>query len=124
MVEILPFLEQQKTYARIVTGTTVEEAPELLFRPPTTFRCPRRTVLDQTPEDAMSPAHYVLVPASGRDSYHVFDAPVALDTPWITGPEISYSSVIRSTGPHWDGFFYARGFQQGVGFMLDGRDLR
>lgn len=72
----------------------------------------------------MSPAHYVFVPVNRRDSFRVFDAPIALSTPWVNSPEMDYNSVTKSIGPHSKGFFYAQGFQQGVGFVLDGQDVR
>jgi hypothetical protein len=63
------------------------------------------------------PGHYVFVPASRRRSFLVFDAPIAVSVPWLSGPEMDYSAVIRAEGPHSQGFFYASGFQQGVRFM-------
>lgn len=124
IVEVLPFIEQQNMKATIMVGSPIADTPESLFRPPPIFRCPRRTVLDRTPEDAMSPGHYVFVPAGGRESFLLFDAPLAFNVPWINGPEMDYTAVTRSIGPHSNGFFYANGFQQGVGFMLDGQDIR
>lgn len=124
MVEILPFIEQQNLKTNVVAGDPIADATKALFRPPSTFRCPRQTVLEDTPEDAVSAAHYVFVPVSRRESYFVFDAPVAHSVPWLNGPEMDYDTVTRSIGPHSDGFFYAKGFQQGVGFMLNGKDVR
>lgn len=123
MVEILPFIEQQNLQQSVPLGLPTADAPETLFRPPSLFRCPRRTVVDNTSPNAIWPGHYVFVPASGRESFLLFDAPVALNVPWIEGPELPYNAVVRSKGPHSDGFFFARGFQQGIGFMLNGREL-
>jgi hypothetical protein len=67
------------------------------------------------------PGHYVFVPASGRKTFDVFDAPIAFSSPWLIGPEMPYDVVTRSIGPHSNGFFYASGFQQGVNFMVDGQ---
>lgn len=72
----------------------------------------------------MLPAHYVFVPASRRKSFLVFDAPITLSVPWINGPEMDYNSLTKLSGPHSNGFFYAAGFQHGVGFMLNGQDIR
>ncbi len=121
-VEILPFLEQKGMKENIVEGIPIADVPESLFRPPPIMRCPRRTALDRTPDDAMSPSHYVFVPA-GRKSYYLFDAPVETSIPWISGPEMSYPSVTRSIGPHSKGSFYASS-SQGGGFMLDGKDMK
>ena len=124
MVEILPFVEEQNLKQAIPIGLPVASAPEALFRPPSIFRCPRRTVLDDGSGNGMWPGHYVFVPASRRASFLLFDAPVDLAVPWVNSPEMRHDAVVRSTGPHSDGFFFARGFQQGVGFMLNGREIR
>lgn len=124
MVEILPFIEQQDLKQSIATGDPIADVPESLFRPPPIFRCPRRTTLDEVRESGVSPGHYVFVPTGSRESFFVFDAPVGLRVPWISGPEMRYRAVTASTGPHSNGFFYASGFQQRVGFMLDGQDVR
>ncbi len=123
VVEILPFVDQQNLKIDIETDTSIIDLPDSLRRPPPIFRCPRRTVLDHTPENAVSPGHYVFVPTSDRKSSHVFDAPVTFNVPWISGPEMDYPRVTGSIGPHANGFFYAKGFQQGVAFMLDGADI-
>ena len=123
IVDILPFIEQQNLKSTIVAGTPIADVPKSLFHPPQIFRCPRRTVLDATPEGVMMPGHYVFVPASGRESFLIFDTPLSTNVPWIVGPEMDYGSVTRSVGPHSKGFFYANGFQQGVGFMLDGQRI-
>ena len=124
MVEILPFMEQQNLKQAIPFGLPVANAPETLFRPPSIFRCPRRTSLDNTSRNAMWPGHYVFVSASRRESFLLFDAPVDLTVPWVNSPEMRYDAVVGSKGPHLDGFFFARGFQQGVGFMLNGQEIR
>jgi type II secretory pathway pseudopilin PulG len=124
MVEILPFIEQQNLKQAIPIGLPVTNAPETLFRPPSIYRCPRRTTLDGASMNSMWPGHYVLVPASGRESFLLFDAPVNLRVPWVSGSEMSYDIVVGSKGPHSDGFYFARGFQQGVGFIRNGHEVR
>ena len=124
MLEILPFIEQQNLEHAVPFGLPVANAPETLFRPPSVFRCPRRTVLDNPSPNTMWPGHYVFVSASGRESFLLFDAPVDLTVPWVNSPEMRYEAVVGSKGPHFDGFFFARGFQQGVGFMLNGQEIR
>lgn len=122
MVEILPFLEQQNMRNVLSPGIPITDVSKDFFRPPSIFICPRRTAIEQTTEDAISPAHYVFVPVSRRESFKLFDAPIDYSEPWISGPEMSYDSVTRSEGPHSKGFFYANGFQQGVRFFLNGED--
>jgi prepilin-type N-terminal cleavage/methylation domain-containing protein len=124
MLEILPFIEQQNLAQAVPFGLPVANAPETLFRPPAVFRCPRRTVLDNPSPNAMWPGHYVFVSAAGRESFLLFDAPVDLTVPWVNSPEMGYDAVVGSKGPHFDGFFFARGFQQGVGFLLNGQEIR
>jgi prepilin-type N-terminal cleavage/methylation domain-containing protein len=124
MVDVLPFIEQKNLKANIVLGSPIAKAPKSLFQPPHVFRCPRRTVLDPPQEDAMWSGHYVLVPISRRESFLVFDAPIELRVPWANSPEMEYESVTRSTGPHSRGFFFTKGFQQGIEFMLDGQEVR
>jgi prepilin-type N-terminal cleavage/methylation domain-containing protein len=124
MVEILPFIEQQNLKQSIQMGSPVTNAAETLFRPPAIYHCPRRTALDGSYENSMWPGHYVFVSARGRESFLLFDAPANLNVPWVSGPEMSYRTVVGSKGPHSDGFYFARGFQQGIGFMLNGQEVR
>jgi prepilin-type N-terminal cleavage/methylation domain-containing protein len=121
MVDILPFIEQQNLKKDIPIGLPVTSASETLFRPPSIYRCPRRTALDHASANSIWPGHYVFVSASGRESFLLFDAPVNLSVPWISGPEMAYDTLVGSKGPHSDGFFFANGFQQGVGFVLHGQ---
>ena len=123
-VQILPYIEQHNLELSIVIGQPIASIQSSLFQPPPIFRCPRRSILDTTPDDQLSPGHYVLVPTSGRKSYSVFDAPLDSNWPWISGPEIDYDALVRTVGPHSGGFFYAQGFQQGISFMLNGQDQR
>lgn len=123
IVGILPFIEQQNLKDAIEVGTPIADVPETLFVPPPVFRCPKRSVLDGESGGAMWPGHYVLMPDSDRGTFSVSDAPVDLSVPWIGGPEMGYQATIQSKGPHHDGFFVASGFQQGVDFMLNGRNL-
>lgn len=124
MVGILPFIEQQNLKRNIAVGLPVADAPAALYRPPSLFRCPRRTAIDGASPNAIWPGHYVLVTSSGRESFMLFDAPLDLDVPWISSPELSRDAFNRSNGPHFKGFFFASGFQQGVDFMLNGRRVR
>lgn len=118
MVEILPFIEQQNLKLEVILGAPIISASPKIFRPPAVFRCPRRTVFDDTPDNQIFPGHYVFVPLSGRRSFMLFDAPVGLNVPWLNGPEMAYETISKSKGPHSDGFFFTRGSQHGVSFML------
>ena len=118
MVEILPFVEQQNLRDTIAVGAPIADAPENIFRPPSVFLCPRRTVLQPIPANAISPGHYVFVHGS------VFDAPTTFSVPWINGPVMNYNTLLRSIGPHSNGFFQAQVFQQGVQFVEGGQEVR
>ncbi len=124
MVEVLPFIEAQNLKDAIPQGLRVAEVTELLFKPPSVFRCPRRTALDGDLPPSVWPAHFVFVPQSRRESFSLFDAPVDLKVPWVSGPELPYDQIIVRKGPHFDGFHFVQGFQQGVGLMLNGQQIR
>jgi type II secretory pathway pseudopilin PulG len=123
-IDVLPLLEQNNLRDRVTPGGPIASAPDDLLRQPRIFRCPGRSGSAVTAAGTMDDAHYVLVPHDRRRSYHLFDAPLELKAPWASGPEMAYDDVIRQTGPHHRGFFYASGYQNGVGFMLDGRGVR
>ena len=124
MVDILPFIEQQNLQSAISPGTDVALAPESILRPPLIFRCPRSAGLDQIPPDKMSPGHYALVTLNNRAHLAgIYDAPIDLKIDWATGPEMDYHAIPEKTGPHYGGFHFSRGAQQGVGFMLHGKDV-
>jgi type II secretory pathway pseudopilin PulG len=118
--EVLPNIDRTALYDSTQAGTEISAAPEVLLRPPAILRCPHREALNPEAVTAMQPAHYVLVPTAGRKSFLLFDAPISLDVPWASGPEMPYSDVVNSTGPHRGGFFFSQGFQQGVGYILNG----
>ena len=119
-VEILPFLEQRNRFEKLPVGRTLSSVPEAFRRRPAIFRCPRRTSLDEWNNAEQTNAHYAFVPTRGRKSYYVFDFPLELQAHWLNGPEFRYEAFIQRKGPHADGFFFSSGFQQGVGFMLNG----
>lgn len=122
-INVLPFLEQKNLRDRVTPGQPIQAAPEFLVRQPPILRCPVRA--DAEPAaNKMNPAHYVFVPHDRRKTFHVFDMPVEQNIPWASGPEMTYPAVGRQTGPHHRGFFYARGFQQGVDFMPGRGDTR
>lgn len=116
-VEVLPFLDQKNLRDRITPGGSIPTSPEFLLRQPRIMTCPVRVVVDPPNPGAMDHAHYILVPVTGRRSYNVFDAPLDVKLPWASGPEMTYDDVVSRMGPHNGGFFYARGFQEGVNFQ-------
>jgi len=123
-VDILPFLEQQNLWDRLTPGTSIQTSPDFLLRQPRILRCPIRAAADVPATSAMEPSSYMFVPHDRRETFDLFDAPLDVQIPWASGPEMKYADIIRQVGPHHRGFFYARGFQQGVGFMLNGEDVR
>jgi len=120
-IDVLPFIEQQNLYSRITPGIPIAAAPDILLRQPRVFRCPTRTAGDELPPGTMEPSSYVLIPGRRRKVYGVSDAPLAASVPWASGPEMRRDDVVRQTGPHRDGYFYANGFQNAVSFVAGGQ---
>jgi hypothetical protein len=121
-IEVLPFLDQKNLRDRITPGEPLAAAPDFLLGQPRIFMCPIRAAADTPDASAMDHAHYILVPVAGRQSYDVFDAPLDVEVPWASGPEMAYADVVRQTGPHNQGFFIARGFQNGVDFIPNSQE--
>ena len=115
-IEVLPFLDQKNLRDRVTPGEPILAAPDFLLRQPRILTCPIRAAADPPDATAMDHAHYILVPVAGRRSYNVFDAPLEVNVPWASGPEMAYADVVGQIGPHNRGFFFARGFQDGVNF--------
>lgn len=120
-IDVLPFLDQKNLRDRITPGGPISAAPDFLLRQPRTLTCPSRAALDRPGATEMDLAHYLLVPV-GRQSFDVFDAPLEVKVPWASGPEMALSDVVRQIGPHNRGFFFARGFQEGVNFMPNSQE--
>jgi Tfp pilus assembly protein PilE len=120
-IEILPFVEQSDLEQKVHHGNAIEDAPEFLLKPPLVFRCPVRESMADLDVQRMHPGHYVLVASDRRESFSLYDAPVQTTIPWAAGPEMTPDSVTRTAGPHHEGFFVARGFQQGVDFVVGER---
>ena len=121
-IEVLPFLDQKNLRDRVTPGGPISAAPDFLLRQPRILTCPIRAAADPPDATAMDHAHYILVPVAGRKSYNVFDAPLDVAVPWASGPEMAYADVVRQVGPHNRGFFFARGFQNGVNFMPNSQE--
>ena len=110
MIEILPFIEQGNVRNNIELGAATSESPEF-NRPPSTFICPAREILGETPSDGMWPAHYV-----ASKGWGVSDAPLNLSEPWGCSPERSYDNAVERVGPHHGGFYFVWGELHGVQF--------
>jgi prepilin-type N-terminal cleavage/methylation domain-containing protein len=123
-IDVLPFLDQKNLRDHITPGQPISTAPDFLLRRPRILSCPVRNAGEELTPSVMDPSDYVFVPVGERLSFDVFDAPVEVNVPWASGPEVNYNDVIRQTGPHHRGFFYAAGFQNGVRFMLGGQDMQ
>ena len=121
-IEVLPFLDQKNLRDRVTPGGPISAAPDFLQGQPRILTCPIRAAADTPDASAMDHAHYILVPVAGRQSYDVFDAPLDVEVPWASGPEMAYADVVRQIGPHNRGFFFARGFQNGVDFMPNSQE--
>lgn len=120
-IEVLPFIEEKALSESMEIGSALENAAEVHLRQPRIMRCPNRDSVENIVDGQMSPAHYVFVPLDKRKSYMLFESPIAAIVPWANGPEMSQSDFSHAVGPHHKGLFYAHGFQQGVGMMLNGQ---
>lgn len=123
-IEILPYLEESNLEVRVRYGIAVADAPDFLLRSPPIFRCPIRETLDDTQDSMMHPGHYVLVASDRRETYSLYDAPLQISIPWASGPEMAPHTATRLIGPHHEGYFYSRGFQQGVDFVPSNNGAR
>ena len=121
-IDVLPFLDQKNLRDRVTPGGPISAAPDFLLRQPRVLTCPIRAAADPPGMAAMDHAHYILVPVAGRRSFNVFDAPLDVQIPWSSGPEMAYADVVRQIGPHNRGFFFASGFQDGVNFMPNSQE--
>jgi type II secretory pathway pseudopilin PulG len=124
IIDVLPFLDQKNWRDRITPGIPIATAPDFLLRQPAILRCPIRAGSDGPTAATMDPSHHVFVPHDRRKSFNVFDAPLEARIPWASGPEMTCEAVIRQTGAHKRGFFYASGFQEGAGFIVNGQIVR
>ena len=125
LVDTLPFIEQKNLNSTIVQNADIATAPVSLFAPPSIFLCPRTLTLDSAPPDKMQRGHYTFVTLSNRKYFAgIYDSPVDLKVAWVTGPEMDYHAIQKAKGPHHDGFHFSNGSQQGIGFMLNGEDIR
>lgn len=125
IIDILPFIEQQNLHSGISQNADVATAPESLFSPPSIFQCPRSLVLDSTPPEKMQRGHYTFVTGGNRKFLlGIYDSPIDLKVDWVTGPEMDNNAIQVAKGPHHDGFHFSNGPQQGIGFMLNGEDIR
>ncbi|WP_168164520.1 type II secretion system protein [Pirellula sp. SH-Sr6A] len=115
MVEVLPFVEQKNLYERLPLEGPIAELPEIAYRPPKIFRCPRRESLDRQQDGEIFFGHYVLSTTNRREHFSLFDAPIDFQTRWALSPELSTQQIRSRTGPHSGGYFSSQGFQQGVG---------
>jgi len=119
-VAILPFIDQSNLHEEIPIGSLVVDLPDKYFTPPRVFLCPTQLNTRSSDPTLVSPAHYVLMTnrRTDRDGYSVSDAPLSLNTPWISSPEISstyfFDNEGQLDGPHNGGFHHASGLRQGV----------
>lgn len=116
--EILPYIEQPGLHGGTTRGTPLASAPPAFHNRPRLMRCPVQEATDPPSDTAMQRSHYVLISGRGRDTFSLYDTPVSLQVPWATGPETTMQDIHNGVGPHQGGFFFALGFQQGVGSTL------
>ena len=116
-IEALPYLEQKILWQRVTPGTPVSSASGLLLRQPRIMTCPARAATDPPVDSVMDHAHYLLLPVANGRTFDVIDAPLEVNMPWATGPQMVVADVVRRVGPHNRGYFSARGYHEGVEFV-------
>ena len=114
-IEILPFIDQANLKEALPVDGLLQSLPKSQFRPPSIFRCPTQSSARNESADSIAPAHYVLIaePVEKRKIYSIAEAPITLNKPWVTSPEVASFDDLQP-GPHNDGYFYAHGFQHDV----------
>jgi prepilin-type N-terminal cleavage/methylation domain-containing protein len=113
-IELLPFLEQKNLHDQAKPGTPIANASVMLLRRPRLYECPVQLSQDSASND-MDRSHYVLVPSRARKTCAVYDAPIELNEPWASGPEVSVHTFEETTGPHHGGFLWVS-LSRGVEF--------
>ena len=85
IVDILPFIEQQKLHSTIKQGADVASATDSQLKPPPIFLCPRSSVLDEASPTRMQRGHYTLVTLANRKYLSgIFDSPPDFKVDWLT----------------------------------------
>ena len=117
-VAILPFLDQANLHDEVSIDSLVSELPDKYFAPPRVLLCPTQFNLRSSELNSVSPAHYVLITNPKREVYSLSDAPLSLNTPWVSSPEIpSYyfsDNEGQLDGPHNGAFHRTSGLRQSV----------
>ena len=116
VIDILPFIGHGSLRETIPPGLKIEDTNPALWWPNGRLVCPARAIQDANPAGTLSPAHYVLVAGQDRKTYSLYDAPLALNVPWASSPEMDPGELRKEIGPHHRGFHRARGFEMGVEF--------
>jgi len=122
--DLLPFIEQTPLHDAMRIGSPVSSVSQTMQLLPAVLKCPVRAESVTPVRTAMNFSHYVLVRDPKNKHFSLFDAPLGLTVPWAASPESTYDTLISQQGPHNGGFFYARGFQDGVGFVDGSRPVR
>ena len=108
-------MEQTSLSSSILNGSSIADSPQF-NRPVSLYVCPVRGGIDEAPSEGMWQAHYVLATAGKRNGGSLYDAPVALQVPWGSSPEMSPTQVRKSIGPHHRGFYFIQSELHGVEF--------
>ena len=112
MIEILPFIEHGNLRNKISIGMRISDSTEL-NQPPPLYICPVRGGIQEV-SDHMWPAHYVVATDGHRKGGSVYDAPINLQVPWGSNPEMAPIEIRASTGPHHGGFYFIQSELHGV----------
>ena len=93
-IELLPFLEQDNLESFIESDIPLIQLDPRFHGRPRVFECPTQLNNRPVSAGAIASAHYVLIAGPSednekRESYNVAEAPMTLELPWASSPEIT-----------------------------------
>ena len=122
-IDVLPFMEAANVRSSISVGVPLQQLDEDFYDRPNVFECPTQLYKRKDESGQVASGHYLLLglPSNEkREFYVVTEAPLTIDAPWATSPEMHPSafdaSVQNKEGPHHGGFYRVDGMMRGVDF--------
>lgn len=112
-IKILPLIEQQNLSNAINEGSPIADLDPEQFKRPRIMQCPTQNGIRPAAKGSIESAHYVLNGGSLRD------APLAMELPWATSPDLSQVDLFVNDGPHAGGY-YSTGIHQHAVYFVEG----
>lgn len=120
-IELLPYLEQSNMKRSIRSGIPLDQLDAAFHERPQVFECP--TQLNNRPrtDGKIASTHFMLIAKPSiekRGTYVIAEAPMTLELPWASSPELSrnrYDAELGDeNGPHYGSAYYIEAWQRGV----------